>query len=215
MHLTLFIKGMIVGLVIAAPVGPVNILCIQRTLTVGKRSGFVSGLGAATADTIFGIIAALGLTLIADFLVAQQFWLRLIGGAIIVALGIRALNYHPKTASERRTSYRKRAAGDFTSTFALTITNPITIFSFAAILATANAVVPEDDLSAAWALIVGVFIGSQVWWSSLTFGAAFFREQLNDRGLLRLTRISGGIIILCGIVALLSVIPPFNDFFDY
>ncbi|MCP4329529.1 MAG: LysE family transporter [Alphaproteobacteria bacterium] len=215
MDLALFIKGLIVGFVIAAPVGPVNILCIHRTLTVGRRSGLISGVGAALADTFFGIIAAFGLTLIADFLIAQQFWLRTIGGIIIITLGIRALFYKPKPPGSVERRWHKRIAGDFTSTFALTITNPITIFSFVAIFATANAVVPEDDLSAALALIAGVFVGSQMWWSTLTFGSGMFRHRLDEDALRWLSRISGALIILCGAVALLSVVPPFNKIFEY
>ncbi len=215
MELSLFIKGLIVGFVIAAPVGPVNILCIHRTLTVGRRSGLVSGLGAALADTMFGIIAALGLTLIADFLIAQQVWFRSIGGVIIIVLGARALYYTPKPRHEIERRWHKRMAGDFTSTFALTITNPITIFSFAAILATANAVVPEDDYSAAWALIGGVFLGSQLWWTTITFGSNLFRHHLDENGLTWLNRISGSLIILCGAAALLSVVPAFRGIVDY
>jgi threonine/homoserine/homoserine lactone efflux protein len=215
MHVSLFIKGLIVGFVIAAPVGPVNILCIHRTLTVGRRSGLVSGLGAALADTVFGIIAAFGLTLIADFLIDQQVWLRSIGGVVIIVLGARALFYTPHAPGEVELRWHKRAAGDFTSTFALTITNPITIFSFAAILATANAVVPEDDYSAALALIGGVFLGSQMWWTVLTFGSSLFRHRLDEEAMLWLSRISGALIIFCGVVALFSVIPPFTKFFEY
>ena len=215
MHLSLLIKGLIVGFVIAAPVGPVNILCIHRTLTVGRRSGLISGFGAASADTIFGVVAALGLTLIADFLIDQQTWLRSIGGAVIVILGIRALFYKPKAPEEVERRWHKRMAGDFSSTFVLTITNPITIFSFAAIFATANAVVPDGDFSAALVLIGGVFLGSQMWWSTLTFGSGLFRHRLNEDGLIMLSRISGVLIILCGVVALLSVVPPFNTFFQY
>ena len=215
MHLALFIKGLIVGFVIAAPVGPVNILCIHRTLMVGRRAGLVSGLGAALADTFFGIIAAFGLTLIADFLIAQQIWLRSIGGAIIVILGIRALLYKPRAEGSFEQRWHKRIAGDFTSTFVLTIANPITIFSFVAIFATANAVVPDGDLSAALVLIAGVFLGSQLWWTGLTFGSGLFRHRLDDDALRWLSRISGGLIILCGAVALLSVVPPFNKIFEY
>ncbi len=215
MHLALLIKGLIVGFVIAAPVGPVNILCIHRTLTVGRRSGLISGLGAAAADTLFGVVAALSLTLIADFLVDQQVWLWSIGGTIIVVLGIRALFYKPKPAGEVEQRWHKRVAGDFTSTFVLTITNPITIFSFAAVFAAVNAVVPEGDYGAALVLIGGVFVGSQLWWSTLTFGSSLFRHRLDDAGLIVLSRVSGALIIVCGLVALLSVVPPFNAIFEY
>jgi threonine/homoserine/homoserine lactone efflux protein len=215
MHLALLIKGLIVGFVIAAPVGPVNILCIHRTLTVGRRSGLISGFGAAAADTIYGVIAALGLTLIGDFLIDQQIWLRSIGGAVIVVLGFRALFHKPRAPEMVEQRWHKRIAGDFSSTFVLTITNPITIFSFAAIFATANAVVPDGDFSAALVLIGGVFLGSLIWWMTLTFGSGLFRHRLNEDGLIMLSRISGILIILCGVVALLSVVPPFNAIFDY
>lgn len=215
LYLSLLLKGIVIGFVIAAPVGPVNILCIHRTLAVGRRSGMISGLGAAAADTVFGVIAALGLTLIADFLVSQQTWMRLIGGIVLVILGTRALVYPPQTFADIERRWHKRMAGDFTSTFALTITNPVTIFSFAAIFAAANAVVPDGDYDAALMLIGGVFAGSLLWWTGLTFGTGMFRHRFTEDSLIRLSRISGVLIVACGVIALFSVVPPFSGIFVY
>ena len=131
--LGIVLKGLVLGFSIAAPVGPIGVLCIRRTLANGFRSGLVSGLGAATADAIYGTIAAAGLTLVADFLVRQQLWLGLLGGGFLVYLGIKTLRTAPQ--SEDNATVKDNAGGNYFSTLLLTLSNPMTIFMFAAILA--------------------------------------------------------------------------------
>src|SRR3989344_5776045 len=131
---TIFLmKGLIIGFSIAAPVGPIGVLCIQRTIAYGKISGLFTGLGAATADGLYGAVAAFGLTIISNFLVGQQFWFRLIGGAFLLYLGIKTFMSKPeeKTATENH----KGLLSDYFSTIFLTLTNPTTILSFVAVFA--------------------------------------------------------------------------------
>src|SRR4029077_9337162 len=134
MLLGFLLKGMLVGIVIAVPAGPVGVLCIRRTLLNGRLVGFISGVGAATADAMFGIIAGFGLTFISDTLLGYQDWLRIAGGAFLLYVGISAFYSDPLGGSQTQRDPETLFA-DFASTFALTITNPVTILAFLAIFA--------------------------------------------------------------------------------
>ena len=158
MEMTFFFKGLIVGFVIAAPVGPIGILCARRTLTLGRRAGFFSGMGAATADSFYGFIAAFGLTYISDLLIGHQYWLRLAGGALLCIIGVMTLIAEPEQQSAVSKS-AGRFAGMYTSTFFLTLTNPMTIFSFAAVFAGFGLAGARGSLVSAGTLILGVFLG--------------------------------------------------------
>src|SRR5215203_5768530 len=156
-YVGLLLKGMIIGFAIAAPVGPIGVLCIRRTLAEGRTSGFVSGLGAATADAAYGSVAALGLTFVTGLLIGAETWLRLLGGVFLVFLGVRTFLSRP---SERPAAARKRhLPGAYASTFVLTLANPATILSFAAIFAGLGAGSVGGDALPAVLLVPGVFLG--------------------------------------------------------
>jgi len=201
MDLAIFIKGFVLGFSIAAPVGPIGILCIRRTIAKGRMSGFVSGLGAATADGLYGSVAALGLTVISSFLVSQQFWLRLIGGLFLIYLGVRALIASPvhETAELKSPT---GILGDYLSTFFLTFTNPMTILSFIAVFAGLGLAETGADYFTAGTLVAGVMIGSIAWSLSLTSVVGFFRQKFNTRAMVWVNRLSGLIIIGFGLWAL-------------
>ncbi len=192
----LFIRGLLTGLTIAAPVGPIGVLCIRRTLSEGRIAGLVSGLGAATADAAYGVIAALGLTLVADFLTAQQGWLRFVGGLFLFYLGVRAI-LSRSAVLESVSLGKKGLIAAYVTTLILTLTNPMTIFAFAAIYAgilsagqhTANALV----------LVLGVFCGSISWWTLLSAGVSLFRRRITPPALLWINRVSGLIVVGFGI----------------
>ncbi len=133
MDLAFLFKGLVIGFSIAAPVGPISVLCIRRTLAKGRLSGIVSGLGAATADAVYGCVAVLGLTFISNGLINQQVWLRLIGGLFLCYLGIKT--FFAKPAKRTALAGGNSLAGAYTSTFFLTLTNPMTILFFAAVIA--------------------------------------------------------------------------------
>ena len=188
-------KGMIIGFAIAAPVGPIGVLCIRRTLAEGRASGFVSGLGAATADAIYGCIAALGLTF-ANFLVGGEAWLRLVGGAFLIFLGVRTFLARP--AERTAPAGKERLLGAYSSTLFLTLTNPTTILSFAAIFAGLGAGSADGDVLP---LVLGVFLGSAFWWLVLSGVTSLFRARLSARGLRWVNRISGTVLATFGVLA--------------
>ena len=196
----LFIRGLLIGLSIAAPVGPIGVLCIRRTLANGRLSGFFSGLGAATADAFYGSLAAFGLTVVTDFLVGIGIWLQIAGGLFLLYLGFttwRARSYH--SAAQMRSNGLAR---DYGSTLLLTLTNPLTIISFAAIFAGIGLSSQDAGFLASLMTVLGVFCGSALWWLLLSGFAGVFNRRLQHGGLLWVNRISAGIIAIFGIFAL-------------
>lgn len=189
----LFLKGLIVGFLIAAPVGPINVLCVRRTLVHGRLAGIASGLGAAFADTIYGALAALGLAFITGIMLEERFWLGVIGAAILVILGVRTLIAGPPRAAV--TKDPSSLAGDFTSTFFLTLTNPITVLSFIAIFA-AFGIEGDDHIQLDdGLLLLGVFAGSLAWWLTLTGLVGLFHGRFSEEGLVWTNKVAGIIIL--------------------
>lgn len=205
MDIQFFLKGIIIGFVIAAPVGPIGVLCARRTLMHGRRAGFFSGMGAATADALYGFIAAFGLTMVSDFMTGQQFWLRLFGGVVLLGLGVRAFTARPvKKCDLPRTA--RHYAGLYSSTFFLTLTNPMTIFSFAAVFAGFGLAGTRGSVLSAAVLVVGVFLGSALWWLSLVGVFTVFRRRFDTHHLAWINRVSGVIIGGSGALVILSLI---------
>jgi threonine/homoserine/homoserine lactone efflux protein len=205
MHLSFFIRGLLIGLSIAAAVGPMSILCIQRTLNKGQLYGLVSGLGIATADGVYGSIAAFGLTLITNFLIHEQIWIRLLGGLFLIYLGVKTILSKPSERAAVLNAKTNSYLGAYASTFLLTLTNPLTILSFAAIFAGIGVGSASKSFFSAAIVVLGVFSGSTLWWIILTSGISLLRKKLDLRWLLWINRISGAIITLFGIGSLLSL----------
>ena len=157
----MILKGILLGFAIAAPVGPIGVLCIKRTMTHGRTLGFVTGLGAATADGVYGFVAAFGFTSFIQLLMAQQMWLQLLGSAFLLYLAVQTWRAKPaaKPAALAGTSYRRAYA----STFLLTLTNPMTILSFIAVFSSLGAI-----QSGAFTIVIGIVIGSALWWFILS-----------------------------------------------
>lgn len=192
----IFIKGLVIGLVLALPAGPVGLLCVRRTLFEGVSFGLVSGVGAAIADTIFCIIAAFGLTFISDWILLYQNWLGVAGGVFLIAIGVRALLL--RDIPEPEPLDGEKIVGVFASAFALTISNPITILAFAAIFAKFG--VGADAAMVHLAVVVaGVFVGSALWWLGLTFGIAWVKRRARRVTLGWVHHASGAILTLSGI----------------
>src|SRR5688572_21388344 len=162
MGVGLFFKGMVIGFSIAAPVGPIGVLCIRRTLAEGRVTGLATGLGAAAADGLYGAIAAFGLTAISDLLVRQEIWLSLVGGLFLCYLGIKTLVTMP--AERPAATKAGSSATAFISTLILTLTNPMTILSFVAVFAGLGLSAGAGSYASAALMVSGVFIGSAIWW---------------------------------------------------
>ena len=198
------LKGMIIGFSIAAPVGPIGVLCIRRTLAEGRACGLVSGLGAATADGFYGTVAALGLTLVSSFLIDQANWLRLIGGAYLCYLGVKTFRSQP--AEQAAEAKGRGLLGAYTSTLFLTLTNPLTIFAFAAIFAGVGAEAAAGNTLGALNVVLGVFLGSAAWWLILVTLTSLFRSRLTTGGLVWVNRVSGVIILGFGVAMLYGLV---------
>jgi len=203
MDTNFLLRGFIIGLSIAAPVGPIGVLCIRRTLNNGRAAGLVSGLGAASADAIYGCIAGFGLTFVSNFLVGGQFWLRLIGGIFLCYLGVKT--FLSKPADQAAAAKANGLAGMYASTFFLTLTNPMTIISFAAVFAGLGLTSSNGNFATAAWLVSGVVLGSASWWLILSGLVGLLRARFQARGLQWVNRISGLIIASFGLFALLSL----------
>lgn len=203
--LLFFFKGMGAGFVVAAPVGPVAVLCVRRTLARGAISGYATGLGAALADTLYGVVAAYGVSFIATLLVEQNFWFRLVGGVLLLALGIKTLLSGP---AETRVSSREGLVGDFLSALVLTGTNPITVVAFGVVFTSIGVATAGEAMGWAEALIAGVFVGSALWWGVLTALAGIFRASVGLAGLRWVSRVSAAVILASGVVVLIGAIAP-------
>jgi threonine/homoserine/homoserine lactone efflux protein len=186
-----FVRGLLIGLAVAMPVGPIGMLCIRRTLTHGRLNGFAAGLGAATADAAYGAVAALGLSALSSMLVASSFWLRLVGGLFLLYLGATTLLAQP---AERPAGTNGRGLlGAYASTFALTSSNPLTILSFATIFAGAGAV--TSGVIEVALLVLGVLLGSALWWLLLSGGVSVLYGRLGTKGLRWVNRVAGAVLL--------------------
>ncbi len=204
MNVQTLLSGIIIGFSIAAPVGPIGILCIRRTLADGRLHGLVSGLGAATADAVYGCVAAFGLAFVSDLLVQQQIWLRIVGGLFLLFLGAKTIIKKP--TEKTMESKKLGLARSYGSTFLLTITNPMTVISFAAIFAGLGLGNNVGDYGSAALLVLSVFIGSAAWWLILSGSISLLKGKVTPRVMLWINRISGAIILTFGIIAVISVL---------
>jgi threonine/homoserine/homoserine lactone efflux protein len=186
------VTGAVVGFSIAVPVGPVGLLCIRRSLSDGRLAGFVTGMGAAAADTLYGLAAAFSLTALTNFLVDHRTSFQLFGGLFMLGLGVATLRSRPVASTADRPAHHAGIA--FVSAFAITATNPMTVFAFIGIFAGLNH--PAADTLASMRLVLGVFLGSAAWWLILSNGAAHFSRKLRSGGFRALNLIAGTGIVL-------------------
>ena len=195
-----FLRGLIIGFSIAAPVGPIGVLCIRRTLTEGRLAGFLSGMGAASADMFYGAVAAFGLTAVQDLLIGQSNWLRIVGGVFLLYLGGKT--FFSKPAEKEAEARRGGLFGAYLTTFFLTITNPITILSFIAIFAGLRLGETDGNYISAAFMVLGVFLGSASWWLALSTGVSLLRDKFTPALLAWVNRLAGVIIFVFGLLAL-------------
>ena len=214
-----FINGLLFGLVLAAPVGPVGVLCVQRTITEGRLHGLLSGLGAAFGDALYGAVAAFGVSWVAEWINDHQMALRVVGGIVLLVLAARTILRRPRARAGVNGASADGTEGtgiagihteslfqDFVSTFLLAVSNPITLLTFAGLLAMLGVTHAGESVEHAGWLIAGVFLGSAVWWLALSLTAGCFRGLINGGYDRWVTGISATILLAFAIYALSTAI---------
>ncbi|MFA5647683.1 MAG: LysE family transporter [Bacteroidales bacterium] len=200
------IKGILVGLLASIPLGPVGIICIQRTINKGKLSGFLSGIGAASADTIFAAIAGFSLTFIISYIEEKQIIFQAIGGVVVLLLGIKIFYTNPIKQLRRHKRKKNNLLEDYLSVLLVTITNPLAIFLFIALFASLGIVSEGAGITSSLVATGGVFIGAATWWYILITLVDIFRAKFRLKQLWWINKISGALIFGLGAVALIGIV---------
>ncbi len=209
--IVLVLKGALVGLAASAPLGPIGVLCVQKTISKGRTIGFLAGMGAAFADTVYAIIAAFGLGFFQKILTDNQSWIQIVGLVVLFFLGLNIFRSNPTRQIRLRNSQKYQGVfGDFISVFVLTLSNPLTVIFFGASIAAIGVYEERHPLYAQFFVVCGVFAGAVLWWFSLTGLVSLFRHKFRLKQLWWMNKISGGIIILLTIVAAITLM-----FFNY
>lgn len=205
------IEGAVIGFMIAVPVGPAAALCLRRSITVGAMAGYMTGIGAALGDAVFGAVAAFGLSFVEQFVMRNEAWLRGLGGAILILMGWFTMRNRPRAVGDPVADDREhRLATHFhyaSSSFFITVFNPLTVMAFGAAFAGRNLAGVGASLPDAGLLVASVFVGAIAWWFILCVTAVSLRARFSTTGLLWLNRISGAVILAFGALALISLAP--------
>ncbi len=199
MEINYFIKGLIIGFSIAAPVGPIGILTINRSLKYGPTAGLATGLGAATADAVYGCVAGFGLTFVSGFLLAWNTPILFVGSLFLCWLGLGFLRNPQSAATNADTKEFTTYPSAFLSAFFLTLTNPMTIMAFTAIFAGLGLGMAGENYLTAGLLVTGVFSGSALWWLILAFGTGKLKQRLGDNMLGQISRVAGVVLLGFGV----------------
>ncbi len=199
-----FIKGLLIGIFMCAPVGPVGLLSVKRTLTQGRAAGMASVLGAATADLLYCSLAGFGITLISNFLEETHEWLELAGGLILILLGIKI--FFSKPAAPTTNNGATNLLSDFTSTFLLMLANPFPLVLFTATFTALGVPGWKGDFVSSGILVAGVFVGSALWSPVLVGAATLFQPQLNSSQLKLVNQVAGAIMATLGLILEISIL---------
>ncbi len=203
MWLELIIRGIIIGLTASIPLGPIGVLCIQRTLSKNHKSGFVSGLGSATADLVFASVAFFSLSVVLSFIESHMMIIKAIGGVCVVLVGAKLLFTNPVVQIRRNRAGQSNLWQDYLSLFLITIANPAFIVIFVALFAAFGISSADISLLDSIPLIGGVFVGAALWWFTLTFAVNLVRKKFRPRHILWMNRISGAVIVALGAATIL------------
>lgn len=203
MWIELFFRGFLIGLLGSIPLGPVGVLCIQRTLSKNHRSGFISGLGASTADTLYAILALSSISFVMSFIQDNMIWFKVIGGLCIVAVGAKIFFSNPIIQIRRNRAGKSNLWQDYVSVFLITLTNPALLLVFVAFFTTFGISAEMGELNGI-SMLIGVFAGGTAWWFTLTFLVNLLRKRIRPRHLLWMNRIAGAIIVVLGAAAIFS-----------
>lgn len=202
-HIEFFIKGLLIGILVSAPMGPIGVLCVQKTVNKGRIIGMLSGLGAATADTLYAWLTAFGVSFITSFLSKNQQTFQVVGIVVLIFMGFRMIFKNPvKQYRYYRTSSKKpNAFKDYISVFFITISNPLTIIFFGAAFTMMGILTSEGALDGKYMIVAGVFVGATAWWFMLTSFVNIFRRRFRLRNIFILNRVSGILIVGLSVVA--------------
>lgn len=206
------LKGIFIGLMVSVPLGPMGVLIIQKTLHKGRFAGFISGVGAACADTFYATVAAFGLGFVVSFIETQEFWLQLIGSIILVIIGLKIFFANPIKQYKAQREGKSGILGDFISLFFLTASNPIVVFVFIAAFAGTSVFGGADPTVVTESFVIlGVFSGATLWWYVLSTVINLFRKKFRLRSLFMINRISGIIISVLGLLMFIALFEPFKS----
>ncbi len=207
-------KGMLVGLMVSIPLGPMGVLIIQKTLHKGALSGFIAGMGAASADLFYATVAAFGLGFVINIVQAHELLLQVIGGIFLIAVGLKIYFDNPIRQIRQRRQGRVSKTGllgDYLSLFFLTVSNPITVVVFMAVFAGMSVFGESSSLLGEVLVVAGVLLGGGIWWYTLSTLVNIFRRKFRLRVLVTINRVSGMIIAILGALVILSAFAPFRN----
>ncbi|MDO8977359.1 LysE family translocator [Reyranella sp.] len=209
--LSLAIEGAAIGFLIAVPVGPAAVLCMRRSITVGAMAGYMTGIGAALGDAVFGAVAAFGLSFVQQFVIEREAWLLGIGGLVLVIMGWTTMRHRPRNVGDPVADDREHKFSTHfhyaSSSFFITVFNPLTVMAFGAAFAGRNLAGVGASLPDATLLVAAVFCGALAWWTIICTAAVALRGRFTGAGLLWLNRGSGAVILGFGLAALISLLP--------
>lgn len=205
MEIPLFLRCVGIGFAIAAPIGPVGLMCIRKALADGRPAAWMAGLGAALADTVFGAVVGLSLGAVSHFLADFGTVLKLLGGLFLVGIGLHTWR-QAAVALETEEAKGPGAWRDFLSTFAITITNPGTMMGVAGVFVGLGAAAQPVGLAQSWQLVAGVFVGSALWWAVLTEMTILVRARFTPERMRTFNHVSGALLMLLGLGALISLL---------
>ncbi|MCQ2217274.1 MAG: LysE family transporter [Paludibacteraceae bacterium] len=211
--LSIFLKGLLIGLIASAPVGPIAVLCLQRTLNKGRASGIATAMGASLSDLVYAIVAIFSMSIIIDFIEKNEFTLSIIGSIIVIIFGIHTFRDNPTRNLEKQAQKdkaNKNYIQDFITSFCLTITNPLVIFLFIALFAKFSFVTEETTFFENICGIVFIMTGAFIWWTIVVNVVNMFRERINLRRLNRINQITGLILVLLAVISLIASLNKFG-----
>ena len=204
--LDLLVIGLIIGVVVSAPLGPVGVLCIQRTLNKGRWYGFVTGLGACLSDIIYALITGYGMSFMDEFLMKNQILLQIIGSIMLFVFGVYTFRSNPVQSIRPVSSTPGTYLHNFVTAFFVTLSNPLIIFLFIGLFARFSFVMPDRPLELQFTGYLAIVLGAWTWWFGITYFVNKVRTRFNVRGIWILNRVIGSIVMLASVVSIVYTI---------
>lgn len=205
-------RGMLIGLMVSVPLGPMGVLIIQKTLQKGALAGFISGLGAAFADLFYATVAVFGLGFVVNLIQSHELLLQILGGIVLIIIGLIIYFRNPlKQIRMRKRVSKKGLLGDFATLFFLTVSNPVTIVVFMAVFAGASVFGDAPSFKIELFVLAGILLGGSLWWNTLSTLINIFRKKFRLRVLITINRISGILITILGGLVILAAFEPFHS----